>query len=110
MDRPVFAGELLWTRLAPGLQDDLERFQHHGMTGRTIDTEHGLVAHGRASTEAEVDAPARHVIELGKLRCDCQGMVLVEHSDAGAEHDLARFADRAGDDLYRAGNPGIVRG
>jgi hypothetical protein len=65
--------------------------------------------HCGASTEAEVEPPPRHVVELGELRCDCQGMVLVEHGDAGAEHDLARLADRAGDDLYRAGNPRIVR-
>src|SRR5262249_40439134 len=105
MDRPVFAGEPLWAGLAPGLQDDVQRFQHNSMAGRTVDTKHDLVAHGCARTKAEVDPPPSHVVELGELRCDCQGMVLVEHSDAGAEHDPARLADRAGYELYRAGDP-----
>ena len=93
MNLPVFAAEFPWSGLAPGLQDDVERLQHHVVAGRPVDAEHDLVAHGGAGAEAEIDPAPRHVVELGKLGRHGQRVVLVEHRDAGAEPDPAGFAE-----------------
>jgi hypothetical protein len=93
IDLPIFAVDPVRRILAPQLQDDVDRLEHHLRTRfRYAEVEHLEVAGETAGADAHDEASADEVIEHRGVRRHRGGMQLGQVDDAGAERDLLRAA------------------
>ena len=84
---------------APQLQDDLERLARHVAVDarHAVDVEHRPVARQARGGDAEVEPPARDVVEHGDAVRELGRMVIGQQEAAGAEPDVLGLHQRLRD-------------
>ena len=106
-------------RVAQQAHHHVERLGHHRPQAVGVDPQHARVREVPAGPDAEVDAPAREVVELHDPVGNHQGVVVGEAHHAGPQPDVAgalgrhRQEDLGGGDRLPAGavvlpHPGLV--
>ena len=101
---PELALDVVGRILRPDLQHDLDRLEEHAATlGAIADLEQLVIGRQPARPDAEHETAAAHVIELRDFAGDDGRVVVRQVDDGGAERQILRLRDQAGEEHQRRG-------